>query len=751
MAVGISSNTASPQVARERAELILAQLDRLPALPSALARLLAVTSDDDASVRELVRVIEPDPSLTACVLRVVHRSDMGAPRQGITISKAVALLGFRVVRDAALSSQLYAAFSPESGGDASSNARRKELWRHCLAAGCAAELIAERTNLEPRGHAFVCGLLHDIGKIALDTCFPKSYARVWERAERELGCVCDAEEQILGLDHTAAGRRLALRWRLDDAIVDAIWLHHQPPELLPSTVSHGALVAIVHLADALVRRAGIGASGSRHVVDLERTAAAFGLRGPALEEIVAAVPERMRPLCEAIGLDDVDDPAARLASLTQLNDELSRQITRLNECHRGFEQRSSFQQAAAEVYSRVAEEDRAADVCAVAADVVRSLFHADDAMVFVADRVAKLLHVGVSEPAPRSLRATVIEWPDVEELLGGGVAGQVAPAGGAHESVFLRSTGAPPPGPLWLIPLRTQTVAGGILFAAPERDVRPYLRGSDDVRSLCQAVTFAAGSALARGGVDRMAQELLDVNRRLHMAQADLARQRSLAMIAEMAGGAAHELNNPLAVISGRSQMALSQCQDAELRRTLEIIHGQTQRASGIVAELMNFAKPSQPTPALLPLHQTLKTVCQRWQARSEVGNTCPRLESIDATATLYCDPAQFAEMLEAVLDNALQATGPTTRSIQVNSLAGASDETVRLRVSDNGTGMTPDVLEHALDPFFSSRLAGRGRGLGLSRAYRLAEINGGRLWLESTPQVGTTVHIELPARAPKA
>jgi signal transduction histidine kinase len=73
----------------------------------------------------------------------------------------------------------------------------------------------------------------------------------------------------------------------------------------------------------------------------------------------------------------------------------------------------------------------------------------------------------------------------------------------------------------------------------------------------------------------------------------------------------------------------------------------------------------------------------------------------------------------------------------------------VRLEIGDNGPGMTRDVLEHAFDPFFSSRPAGRGRGLGLSRAYRLVEINGGKLWLESIPQKGTTVFIELPARAP--
>jgi signal transduction histidine kinase len=71
----------------------------------------------------------------------------------------------------------------------------------------------------------------------------------------------------------------------------------------------------------------------------------------------------------------------------------------------------------------------------------------------------------------------------------------------------------------------------------------------------------------------------------------------------------------------------------------------------------------------------------------------------------------------------------------------------VRIEVQDNGAGMSPEVAERAIDPFFSHRSAGRGRGLGLSRAYRLASINGGQLWIDSTPQVGTTVTIELPSR----
>jgi len=226
---------------------------------------------------------------------------------------------------------------------------------------------------------------------------------------------------------------------------------------------------------------------------------------------------------------------------------------------------------------------------------------------------------------------------------------------------------------------------------------------------------------------------------------------RSISMIAQMAAGAAHELNNPLAVISGRAQMELTKCEDPEQRRKLEIIVEQAQRASEIVSELMVFAKPDAPRPVVQSLAEVLESAYQHWQSASGLGPDRLILSQRDADSCVYCDGAQLGEILEAVFANALEATDPATRRIQVNLPSRASDETVRIVVEDNGVGMTPDVLEHALDPFFSSRPAGRGRGLGLSRAYRLAEINGGTLWLESKPQHGTKVTIELPARAPTA
>ena len=163
----------------------------------------------------------------------------------------------------------------------------------------------------------------------------------------------------------------------------------------------------------------------------------------------------------------------------------------------------------------------------------------------------------------------------------------------------------------------------------------------------------------------------------------------------------------------------------------------------------MQFAKPDRPQAIRQPLASVLERHCQHWRARFSLSSDHMTLSVADGETTVYADPDQLQEILNAVVTNAVEAGEVETLSVQINSPSRLTDETVRIVVEDNGAGMSPDVLDRAFDPFFSSRPAGRGRGLGLSRAYRLAEINGGCLWIESTRNVGTTVTIELPARAP--
>ncbi|MDB5296544.1 MAG: putative two-component system sensor histidine kinase, partial [Phycisphaerales bacterium] len=331
----------------KRVDLILQQLEELPTLPAVAARVLAVTSDGDSSAADVVRLIESDPALSARILQLTRRSDRGVRDDATTVGRAVVLLGFDAVRNAVLAVSVFQALGPSDGGGgagdrggaghgngpAGGNRRvgREELWKHCLAVACCAELLAEQ--LPGGGHggggatpsdAFLCGLLHDLGKIALDVALPKSYARVVEAADLLRGDIADLERTVIGVDHQVAGKRLAERWQLPPAVRDAAWLHNTAPEALPAGVRAG-VVNLVTLADYVVRRQHLGYSGN-HAFPVGRDAllAATGLSAAAVDKAAAELVDRMKPRLSALGIGDQSGDDLYRQAIARADQELRR-------------------------------------------------------------------------------------------------------------------------------------------------------------------------------------------------------------------------------------------------------------------------------------------------------------------------------------------------------------------------------------------------------------------------------------------
>ncbi|MEO1129655.1 MAG: HDOD domain-containing protein, partial [Planctomycetota bacterium] len=173
-----------PQPSRQpHVELILQHIDALPTLSPIATRVLEMTGSAETELHELVALVESDPTLSAKLLAMCRRSDRGAGRV-TTVERAVVMLGFEAVRAALLSVEVFEllddpADTTDRGG--APPFERRDLWLYAVGVGCAAELIAERhqTTAERArpDEAFVCGLLHDLGRIALDRIVPKTFAR----------------------------------------------------------------------------------------------------------------------------------------------------------------------------------------------------------------------------------------------------------------------------------------------------------------------------------------------------------------------------------------------------------------------------------------------------------------------------------------------------------------------------------------------------------------------------------------------
>lgn len=233
--------------------LIKHKVGSLPTLPEVVSNIMAIVRDERSTAAQLAGYIERDQAVSSAVLRIANSAYYGSYRKVDSISRAVVVLGFDQVRSIALSTGVFASL----GRRGSRYFDRRRFWLHCIGVATAARLVAAR-----RGHEdelfFVCGLMHDIGKLVFDQYLSRDYAQVVGLARSRRRLLCELERERFGLDHAEVGRLMLERWKLPERVVTGLHCHHAWEG--NGEVSEVALV--VALADNLCLEAEIGASGA---------------------------------------------------------------------------------------------------------------------------------------------------------------------------------------------------------------------------------------------------------------------------------------------------------------------------------------------------------------------------------------------------------------------------------------------------------------------------------------------------------
>jgi signal transduction histidine kinase len=286
---------------------------------------------------------------------------------------------------------------------------------------------------------------------------------------------------------------------------------------------------------------------------------------------------------------------------------------------------------------------------------------------------------------------------------------------------------------------------GGVVWGAPAGEAQRLSPQVQELLTISNGWGLALRTAQIREEARTLAEQLADANRRLHSAQAEILRSRTMSTVGEMAAGAAHEMNNPLAVISGRSQLLAQQITNPKFKAMAHLIHEQAHRLSAIITELMDFARPE---PAKLQQAEVAELLERALHDAKEHTDSADRkIEvTIGDVPLVQVDPAQMSAALTEVLENAIDATDAQSGRIEVHAAYDAYSSRVVVSIADNGCGMDEQTAKRAFDPFFSARPAGRRRGLGLAKALRWIEASGGSIRLESRPSQGTRSVILLPA-----
>lgn len=225
--------------------------------------------------------------------------------------------------------------------------------------------------------------------------------------------------------------------------------------------------------------------------------------------------------------------------------------------------------------------------------------------------------------------------------------------------------------------------------------------------------------------------------------------QAKLAALVELAYGAGHEINNPLANIAARAQTLLSDERDPERRRKLQAIHRQAMRAHEMIADLMLFARPPQLEIAECDLRQLVLQVADEqrdWASERSIEIRC---EVGDTPILIQADATQLAVAIAAVVTNAIEAVGKNGRvEVFAREFVAADVRTAEVVVRDNGPGISSTVREHLFDPFFSGREAGRGLGFGLSKCWRIVTNHGGQIIVNNAADGGAEFTVLLPQPA---
>jgi signal transduction histidine kinase len=222
--------------------------------------------------------------------------------------------------------------------------------------------------------------------------------------------------------------------------------------------------------------------------------------------------------------------------------------------------------------------------------------------------------------------------------------------------------------------------------------------------------------------------------------------KEKLEALKELAYGAGHEINNPLANIAARAQSLLLDEMVPERRRKLVAIHRQAMRAHEMIADLMLFARPPKLKPAPCQLQTVVKGVVNELgDLATERTVSLTFRDASNEPILVTADETQLAVAIHAVVNNALEAAPGGNVTVEVGVDGDGTERWAETRISDDGPGISPEIRAHMFDPFFSGREAGRGLGFGLSKCWRIVTDHGGRVVVREPKGRGATISILLP------
>ena len=269
---------STPQQARQ----MLVQIKDLPSLPFVATKVIELTSSPNATMKQMERVILQDSALASKVLRYSNSALYGRAGQISSLTDALVLLGFSTVKTIVIASSVKSMHATSSS---KYNFAGKTMWAHSVEVAIAARLTARRSDKSLVEEAFVVGLLHDIGKMVIESRLPGMVTRIMRMSKESDESLEELEDKVLGINHSQLGATLCKKWNFPDVLEKAIMYHHNPSKNKKSAkLSHFAC-----LADAISYHMALPAPNRSEnvseILEME-SSKALNINEPALAELI---------------------------------------------------------------------------------------------------------------------------------------------------------------------------------------------------------------------------------------------------------------------------------------------------------------------------------------------------------------------------------------------------------------------------------------------------------------------------------
>lgn len=243
-------------------EDLLKGIVQVSSLPTIYTKINEAVNNPQSSMKDISNIITDDPGLTSRILQLVNSAFYGYPSKIETVGRALFIVGTQQIRDIALATSIMSLFE----GMPEDLVSMESFWRHSVACGIAAKILATYRRCEMNGERFfAAGIIHDLGRLILYKNLPEKAKGMILQAKSSGELLYSVEKASMGFDHSDLGRVLVQYWNLPPSLEEVVAYHHSPRDARRYPIE----TAVVHIADIIVHAMQLGSSGEHYIPPLD--------------------------------------------------------------------------------------------------------------------------------------------------------------------------------------------------------------------------------------------------------------------------------------------------------------------------------------------------------------------------------------------------------------------------------------------------------------------------------------------------